>query len=99
MGLFGKKKDFWDEVDEASMETSEDSVFEESDVEEEVETQDDGRWHPTKCAPLKAFARLLMLASVVVLAVSGMIIYTYFNFSKWSLDIYHTIVKVRFHCF
>ena len=79
MGLFGKKKDFWDEVDEASMETSEDSVFEESDVEEEVETQDDGRWHPTKSAPLKAIARLLMLASVVVLAVSGMIIYTYFN--------------------
>ena len=79
MGLFGKKKDFWDEVDEASMETSEDSVFEESDVEEEVDIQDDGRWHPTKCAPLKVIARLLMLASIIVLAVSGMIIYTYFN--------------------
>ena len=44
-----------------------------------MDQEDDGRFHPTKCAPLKAIARLLMLASVVVLAVSGMIIYTYFN--------------------
>ena len=79
MGLFGKKKDFWDEVDEVSMGDSEDSMYEASNGEDEANVADDGRWHPTKCAPLKAIARMIMLAAAVVMAVSGMIVYTYFN--------------------
>lgn len=79
MGLFGKKKDFWDEVDEVSMGDSEDSMYEASNGEDEANVADDGRWHPTKCAPLKAMARMIMLAAAVVMAVSGMIVYTYFN--------------------
>ena len=51
MGLFGKKKDFWDEVDEVSMDESEDPVLETEEFEEEVDLEDDGRFHPTS-APL-----------------------------------------------
>ncbi len=81
MGLFGKKKDFWDEVETASMEeASEEAVEEDADIEEDdMEPVDDGRWHPTKCAPLKGFARILLFVSAVVMAVSGYVIYTYFN--------------------
>ena len=81
MGLFGKKKDFWDEVEEVSMEeASEEAVEEEADVEEDdMDPLDDGRWHPTKSAPLKGFARILLFVSAVVMAVSGYVVYTYFS--------------------
>lgn len=79
MGLFGKKKDFWDEVDEVSMDESEDPVLETEEFEEEVDLEDDGRFHPTKSAPLKAIARFLMFAAAIVLVVSGFVVYTYFS--------------------
>lgn len=80
MGLFGKKKDFWDEVDETSMEDSENPGLEEDEYEDgEEDVLDDGRWHPTKSMPLKVIARILLFASAVVMAVSGYIVYTYFS--------------------
>ena len=33
MGLFGKKKDFWDEVDEVSMDESEETILDEDEQE------------------------------------------------------------------
>ena len=79
MGLFGKKKDFWDEVDEVSMDESEETILDEEEQEEDVDLEDDGRFHPTKCAPLKGFARILMFAAAIVMAVSGFVVYTYFS--------------------
>ena len=79
MGLFGKKKDFWDEVDEVSMDDSEEPILDEEDYEEEPDEADDGRWHPTKSAPLKAFARILMFAAAIAMTVSGFVVYTYFS--------------------
>ena len=79
MGLFGKKKDFWDEVDEVSMDESEETILDEEEYEEAADQEDDGRFHPTKCAPLKGFARILMFAAAIVMAVSGFVVYTYFS--------------------
>lgn len=87
MGLFGKKKDFWDEVDDPEVEISEASGDIEEDYEDDyeddeqgiVEEQDDGRFHPTKSPVLKTLSRIVLFISVVVLAVSGSIVYTYFS--------------------
>lgn len=96
MGLFGRKKDFWDEVDreavkepgyEALSETSEAGI---GDIPDVVE---DGRWHPTKSTPFKAVMRVLLFAAAVVMAVSGYSVYTYFsNGGSWSAepDYYHS---------
>lgn len=78
MGLFGKKKDFWDEVDESSMDES-DSLILDDDLEEGMDELDDGRWHPTKSTPLKVLTRILLFVSVVVMLVSGFVVYTYFG--------------------
>lgn len=77
MGLFGKKKDFWDEVDDPSVEISEMSASGEEFEEEDIE--DDGKFHPTKSPALKAVSRILLFVSAIVLAVSGLIVYTYFS--------------------
>ena len=69
MGLFGRKKDFWDEVDreavkepgyEALSETSEAGI---GDIPDVVE---DGRWHPTKSTPFKAVMLPISSSSIVV---------------------------------
>lgn len=85
MGLFGKKKDFWDEVDDSIDELEAPSEIEadEEDYEDEEEMMqeeiDDGRFHPTKSPTLKTLSRIVLFLSVVVLGISGMIVYNYFN--------------------
>ena len=79
MGLFGKKKDFWDEDERVSDTEAESSSSESGSDEPEYDIEDDGRWHPTKSTPLKVFARILLFISAVVLVVSGLVVYTYFG--------------------
>lgn len=79
MGLFGKKKDFWDEDERVSDTEAESSSSESESDEPEYDIEDDGRWHPTKSTPLKVFARILLFISAVVLVVSGLVVYTYFG--------------------
>lgn len=79
MGLFGKKKDFWDEDERVSDTEAESSSSESESDEPEYDMEDDGRWHPTKSTPLKVFARILLFISAVVLVVSGLVVYTYFG--------------------
>ena len=79
MGLFGKKKDFWDEDERVSDTEAESSSSESERDEPEYDIEDDGRWHPTKSTPLKVFARILLFISAVVLVVSGLVVYTYFG--------------------
>ena len=78
MGLFGRKKDFWDDEEESLVDDPEyEADMDDSD--ELEEEYDDGRWHPTQCAPLKVLARLLLFVSAVVMVVSGCFVYNYFN--------------------
>lgn len=59
MGLFGKKKDFWDEVDDSSMKESGSQTLseeEEADIRRELDEMEDDGWHPTRSTPLKAVA-------------------------------------------
>lgn len=90
MGLFGRKKDFWDEVDRESVKEPGQQVLseaEEADIQRELDMEDDGRWHPTKSTPLKAVIRVLLFAAAVVMAVSGYSVYTYFsNGGSWSAE-------------
>lgn len=82
MGLFGKKKDFWDEVDTPSEQEPGHQTLsdeEEADIQRELDELDDGRWHPTRSTPLKAAARIFLFVATVIIAVSGFLVYTYFN--------------------
>ena len=82
MGLFGKKKDFWDEVDEASIGESEHQTLseeEEADIQRELDEMEADGWHPTRSTPVKAVVRILLFISAIVMLVSGYTIYTYFS--------------------
>lgn len=71
MGLFGKKKDFWDEVEEKSSGQTPYSAEEEELYEADDVYEDDGKFHPTKSKGVKIFFRLLMLVSTVVAVIAG----------------------------
>lgn len=73
MGLFGKKKDFWDEVEEKSSGQTPYSAEEEELYEADDVYEDDGKFHPTKSKGVKIFFRLLMLVSTVVAVLAGTI--------------------------
>lgn len=50
MGLFGKKKDFWDEVDDSSVKESGYQTLseeEEADIQRELDELEEDGWHPT----------------------------------------------------
>lgn len=82
MGLFGKKKDFWDEVDESSIRESGHQTLseeEEADIQRELDEMEDDGWHPTRSTPLKAVVRILLFVSAVVMLISGYTVYTYFS--------------------
>ncbi len=82
MGLFGKKKDFWDEVDESSLRESGQQTLseeEEADIQRELDELEDDGWHPTRSTPLKVVVRILLFISAVVMLVSGYTVYTYFS--------------------
>lgn len=79
MGLFGKGKDFWDEVDDPSVEDSGRPMTDNGSSEDDIGDIDDGRWHPTKSTPLKVITRLLLFVSAVVVVISGLKVYTYFS--------------------
>lgn len=90
MGLFGRKKDFWDEVDRESVkEPGYDTLSEaeKAGAGREMDVIEDGRWHPTKSMPFKAVMRGLLFIAAVVMAVSGYSVYTYFsNGGSWSTE-------------
>lgn len=82
MGLFGKKKDFWDEVDESSIRESGHQTLseeEEADIQRELDEMEDDGWHPTQSTPLKVVVRILLFVSAVVMLISGYTVYTYFS--------------------
>ncbi len=73
MGLFGKKKDFWDEVEEKSSGQTPYSAEDEEMYDADDVYEDDGKFHPTKSRGVKIFFRLLMLVSTVVAVIAGTI--------------------------
>ena len=82
MGLFGKKKDFWDEVDDSSMKESGSQTLseeEEADIRRELDEMEDDGWHPTRSTPLKAVARIFLFIAAAVMCISGYAVYTYFS--------------------
>ena len=82
MGLFGKKKDFWDEVDDSSMKESGSQTLseeEEADIRRELDEMEDDGWHPTRSTPLKAVARIFLFVAAAVMLISGYAVYTYFS--------------------
>ena len=82
MGLFGKKKDFWDEVDDSSMKESGSQTLseeEEADIRRELNEMEDDGWHPTRSTPLKAAARIFLFIAAAVMCISGYAVYTYFS--------------------
>ncbi len=82
MGLFGKKKDFWDEVDESTLRESEHRTLseeEEADIQRELDEMEDDGWHPTRSTPLKVIVRILLFVAAVATLVSGYTVYTYFS--------------------
>lgn len=82
MGLFGKKKDFWDEVDDSSlMESGHQTLSdeEEADIQRELDAMDDSGWHPTRSTPLKVIVRILLFVAAVATVLSGYAVYKYFS--------------------
>ncbi len=77
MGLFGKKKDFWDEVEEKSSGQTPYSAEEEDTYDAEDVYEDDGKFHPTKSKGVKIFFRLLMLVSTVIAVISGIVFFAH----------------------
>lgn len=81
MGLFGKKKDFWDEVDDSSVKESGYQTLseEEADIQRELDELEEDGWHPTRSTPLKAAARIFLFIAAAVMIISGYTVYTYFS--------------------
>jgi len=96
MGLFGKKKDFWDEVDNSSMREPGQRALseeEEADIQRELDGMEDEHWSPAKSTPLKVTARIFLFIAAAVMLISGFSVYTYFsNGGSWSSepDYYHS---------
>jgi len=78
-----KKRDFWDDVDEevevSAKKRDSRSGRGQNDYTDNYadDYDDDGRFHPTRCLPLKIVMRCLLFVAAVVVGLSGYICYKY----------------------
>ncbi len=81
MGLFGRKKDFWDEVDnDARIPDIPDSELTQEDeqrIQQQLAAIDEEGWHPTRSRVIKLLARLILMVAAIAILFSGYIIYRY----------------------
>ncbi len=81
MGLFGRKKDFWDEVDsDARIPDIPDSELTREDeerIQQQLAAIDESGWHPTKSRAVKLLARVVLMVAAMAILFSGYIIYKY----------------------
>ncbi len=72
-----KKRDFWDDVEEEEVTVTGSAVA--ADIPYDGEDSDDGHFHPTRSLPVKIILRALLLVMAAVTALSGYILYRYFE--------------------
>ena len=48
-----KKRDFWDDIEDEELETSSDRGMNDGRYANDIDYEDDGKFHATRCLPLK----------------------------------------------
>ena len=72
-----KKRDFWDDIEDEELETSSDRGMNDGRYANDIDYEDDGKFHATRCLPLKVIMRILLFVAAAVAALSGFICYRY----------------------
>mgnify|MGYP005756192697 CR=1 FL=1 len=72
-----KKRDFWDDIEDEELETSSDRGMNDGRYANDIDYEDDGKFHATRCLPLKVIMRILLFVAAAVAALSGLICYRY----------------------
>lgn len=74
-----KKRDFWDDVEVDEMETETDRGMKADRYAEDIDYEDDGKFHATRCMPLKIIMRILLFVTAAVVGLSGFICLRYMD--------------------
>ena len=72
-----KKRDFWDDIEDEELETSSDRGMNDGRYANDIDYEDDGKFHASRCLPLKVIMRILLFVAAAVAALSGFICYRY----------------------
>lgn len=72
-----KKRDFWDDVEVDEMETEAGRGMRNDRYAGDIDYEDDGKFHATRCMPLKVIMRILLFVAAAVVGLSGFICLRY----------------------